>query len=187
MAKQFGLNQVFGNRPAIDRHKRLAVALGLAVQRARDQFFAGTAFTADQYRGLGRRQFAQQFSQLADRLAVAEQLVFRLIDVNRALSTQTRHAERTPKGHLDPRDIERQCMEIEKPFADEVANVLQPQDLLIQHRDPLGAAAADQFLDGFRALEVKGLQSEQADVAWPIGGIFQGTAVDIPAHRAQSG
>jgi DNA-binding NtrC family response regulator len=59
VAKQFGLNQMFGNRPAIDRHKRLAVALGLAVQRACDQFFTGAAFASDQYRGFGRRQFAQ--------------------------------------------------------------------------------------------------------------------------------
>ncbi|MNQ89798.1 hypothetical protein D3C85_1051150 [compost metagenome] len=47
--EQFGLNQVFGDRPAVDRHERLGMALGLAVQRARNQLFTGTAFATDQY------------------------------------------------------------------------------------------------------------------------------------------
>ncbi|MNN62242.1 hypothetical protein D3C81_1775280 [compost metagenome] len=94
------------------------------MKRARDQFFAGTAFAADQHRRFGRCQFAEQFAQFADRLAVTEQFMFGLIDVNRALPAQARHAECPAKGDLHPRHVERQGVEIEKPFTDEVTDVL---------------------------------------------------------------
>ena len=72
MAKQLRLDQVFGNRTAIDRHKRFAVALGLTMQGAGHQFLTGTAFTTNQYRRFGGRQLAQQFAQFTNRFAVAE-------------------------------------------------------------------------------------------------------------------
>ncbi len=59
VAEQFGLDQVFGNRSAVDRYKRFAVALGLSMQRACDQLFAGSAFAPDQHRRFGGGQFAQ--------------------------------------------------------------------------------------------------------------------------------
>ncbi|MNY40181.1 hypothetical protein D3C86_1749070 [compost metagenome] len=57
------------------------------MQGSGHQFLAGAAFSADQHRGLGGRQFAQQFAQLPDRFAGAQQLVLQLINVDRALAT----------------------------------------------------------------------------------------------------
>ncbi|MOA70300.1 hypothetical protein D3C78_1990850 [compost metagenome] len=50
--------------------------------------------------------------------------MFGLIDVNRALPAQARHAECPAKGDLHPRHVERQGVEIGKPFTDEVTDVL---------------------------------------------------------------
>ncbi|MDL5592348.1 hypothetical protein QS468_06505 [Bacillus subtilis] len=101
-----------------------------------------------------------------------------------ALAAQARHAERPAEGDLDPRYVERQGMKVEKPFTNKVANVLQAQHFLIQHGNPLGTAAADQLFDGFRAFQVKRLQTKQADIATAVGGIFQATTINIPAYGA---
>ncbi|MNG27311.1 hypothetical protein D3C84_1124130 [compost metagenome] len=85
--------------------------------------------------------------------------MFGLIDVHRALPAQARHAKGPTQRHLDPGDIERQGMKIEKPLADEVPDILKSQNVLVEHGDPLGTAAADHLLDRIRVLEVKGLQS----------------------------
>ena len=75
-------------------------------------------------------------------------------------------------------------MEVKKPFADEIPDILHSQDILIEHGDPLGTATGNQFLDGFRTFQMKWLQAQQADVAGSFHGVFQGTAVDIPTHSA---
>ncbi|MNI42721.1 hypothetical protein D3C73_970220 [compost metagenome] len=124
MTKQFGLDQVLGDGAAIDRNEGLVVALGLTVQGAGDQLFAGSAFTANQHRRFGRRQLAQQLAQLANGLAVTQQLVFGLLDVNRALATQARHAKRSPQCDLNPGDVERQRVEVEKPFTNKIPDIL---------------------------------------------------------------
>ncbi|MNR55559.1 hypothetical protein D3C85_1759570 [compost metagenome] len=72
MAEQFGLNQVLGDRPAVDGDERLVAASRLAVQGTRHQFLAGAAFTANQHWRFGGRQFAQQLAQLADWAALTE-------------------------------------------------------------------------------------------------------------------
>lgn len=100
MAEQFGLDQVLGDRPTVDRHEGLAVALRLPVQGPGHQFLAGTAFAANQHRRLGGRQFAQEFAQVADRSAVAQQLMLGLSDMDVPLATQAGHAEGPPEGHL---------------------------------------------------------------------------------------
>jgi hypothetical protein len=156
------------------------------MERAGDQFFTGTAFTTDQYRRLGGRQLAQQLAQFANGFAVAKQLVFRLINVNRALPTQARHPERSAQRHLNPGHIEWQGMEIEEPFADKVPDILQSKDFLVEYGDPLGTATADELFDGFRVFELKGLQTQQADIAGFVGNVFQGAAVNVPTHRAQT-
>ena len=76
--------------------------------------------------------------------------MFILIDVNRALPAQARHAERAPQCDLNPGDIKRQGMEVEKPFTNEIPDILQAQYFLIEHSDPFSATAADQLFDGFR-------------------------------------
>src|SRR5689334_17713092 len=43
VTKQFGLDQMFGNRATVDRHEWLAVTLGLLMQSTGDQFFTGAA------------------------------------------------------------------------------------------------------------------------------------------------
>ncbi len=56
--------------------------------------------------------------------AVAKQFVLGLIDMNRALSAQPRHAKGPTQRDLDPGDIEWQGMKIEKPLADKVPDIL---------------------------------------------------------------
>ena len=53
MAEQLGLQQIFGEGAAVDRHEGTGRALGVDVQRTRDQLFAGAALAADQDRGHG--------------------------------------------------------------------------------------------------------------------------------------
>jgi hypothetical protein len=77
-------------------------------------------------------------------------------------------------------------MEIEEPFADKVPDILQSQDFLVEYGDPLGTATADQLFDGFRVFELKRLQTQQADIAGFVGNVFQGAAVNVPTHRAQT-
>ncbi|EPJ76090.1 hypothetical protein CFT9_27126 [Pseudomonas sp. CFT9] len=75
-------------------------------------------------------------------------------------------------------------MKIKKPFADKIADILQTQNVLAEHSDPLRAAVTDQLLDRLRSLQVKRLQTQQTDIARVFGGRLQGTAVDVPADRA---
>ena len=183
VAKQFGLDQVFGDRAAVDRDKRLGMALGLAVQGFGHQFFAGAAVAADQDRGLSGRQLGQQLAQLADRSAVAQQLVFGLVHCGITLAPQPCHAKGTAKGDLHSGHIKRQGMEVKKPFADKIPDILQPQHVLGEHRDPLSAAAADQLLDGFGPLQVIRLQTQQTHIAGSITHGRQRTAVHFPSRR----
>jgi hypothetical protein len=159
MTKQLGLDQVFGNRAAIDCNKGFAVTLGLAMQGAGDQFLASAAFTANQHRRFGWSQFAQQFSQFTDRFAVAEQFVLGLVNMDRTLASQPRHAKCPAQRYLNPGHIEWQSMKVKKPFTDEVAHILQSQHFLIEDGYPLGTTAADQLLDGLGVFEVKRLQA----------------------------
>ncbi|MNJ72742.1 hypothetical protein D3C77_694440 [compost metagenome] len=69
--------------------------------------------------------------------------MLQLIDMNSAFTTQARHTERPANGDLHPRDIERQGMEIEEPFTDEIADVLYAQLIRAEYGDPFGIAAAD--------------------------------------------
>lgn len=78
-------------------------------------------------------------------------------------------------------------MEVEKPLADEVTDVLQAQHVLAEYGDPFRAAAADQLLDRFRTLQMVGLQAQQADITGSVTHRFQRTAVDGPPRRPQTG
>ncbi|MNF97909.1 hypothetical protein D3C84_807530 [compost metagenome] len=75
-------------------------------------------------------------------------------------------------------------MEVEKPLADEVPDILKSQNFLIEDGDPLRTAAADQLFDGIRAFKVKRLQAQQAHITGSVGGVFQRAAVNIPTHGA---
>ncbi|MNT66932.1 hypothetical protein D3C72_2050330 [compost metagenome] len=129
------------------------MALGLAVQGARHQFLAGSTLSPNQHWRLGGRQFTEQFTQLANRSAVTEQLMLGFIDMHR-LAAQARHAEGPANGDLHPRDIEGQGVKIEEPFADKIAHILHTQLLRAEHGNPFGVAAADQVLDRIRVLQV---------------------------------
>src|SRR3546814_18051174 len=59
VAEQLGLDQVLGNRPAVDRDERLVHAPRLPVQGTRDQFLAGAALGPDQYRRVERKSVVE--------------------------------------------------------------------------------------------------------------------------------
>ncbi|SVJ77443.1 Uncharacterized protein conserved in bacteria [Klebsiella pneumoniae] len=187
VAEQLGLDQVLGNRPAVDRDERPVRAPRLPVQGTRDQFLAGAALAPDQYRRVGRCQLRQQPAQVAYGQALAEQLVLALsIAGHRAAPAQAGHAEGAAEGHLHPRHVERQGMEVEEPFADEIADAIQRQGVRAEHGDPLGAAAADQVLHRFRLLQVERPQAQQADVASAFARRFQRAAVHCPTRLAKA-
>ncbi len=94
--------------------------------------------------------------------------MFRLVDQRVAFAAQACHAERTPQRDLHACHIKRQCVEVEKPFADKITDFLQTQNIRAEHGDPFGTAAADQFLDRFWAFKVLGLQAQQAHITRAI-------------------
>ncbi len=59
IAEQLGVDGMLGERSAINDHKRFVASLGLGMQAACDQLFAGTAFATDQHRRINGCQFAQ--------------------------------------------------------------------------------------------------------------------------------
>ncbi|MNH16003.1 hypothetical protein D3C79_756290 [compost metagenome] len=186
MAEQFRLDQVLGDRPAVDGNERLLAALRLPVQGTGHQFLAGAAFTADQHRRFSRRQLAQQLAQLADRAAVTEQLVAGFIHPRQPFATQARHAEGPAQGDLHAGNVERQGVEVEEPFTNEIADGRHAQLFGAEHGNPFGVAALDQVLDPVRAPEVRRLQAQQAHIARMIQRGAEHAAVHIPACAAQS-
>src|SRR5437899_5725279 len=53
VAKQFVLDQTFGNRSAVQRHKGLLASIRQMMNRAREQLLAGAAFAQQQRSGIG--------------------------------------------------------------------------------------------------------------------------------------
>ena len=186
MAEQFGLDQMLGDRPTVDGDERLLAALRLTVQGACHQFLAGAALTTDQHGRFGGRQFAQQLAQLTDRPAFAEQLVGRLIDLDRPLAAQTGHAEGAAQGHLHAGDVERQGVEVEKPLTNKITERRHAQLFGAEHGNPFGVAALDHVLDRIRMPQVRGLQAQQAYIAGMVQRGPEHTAVHIPACVAQA-
>ena len=72
VAEQLGLEQVLGNRRAVDRHERPVGAGAGVVQRPRAQLLAGAALAFEQHRGVGaggafdRRHHLAQGRRVAD-------------------------------------------------------------------------------------------------------------------------
>ena len=57
VAEQFGLDQVLGNRAAVDRDEPAPRARAAFVNRAGNELLAATRLTGDENRRLGRRHF----------------------------------------------------------------------------------------------------------------------------------
>ena len=72
MAEEFALEQLFGNRGAIDRKKRLLAAVAVMINRAGDEFLAGAAFTGDERGGVAGGHLADELENLLHRLTAAD-------------------------------------------------------------------------------------------------------------------
>ena len=79
MAEQLGLEQVARDRRSIDGDERFAGPRAMAMQGARDQFFAGTRLTGDEYRGVRLRQSADGAEDLLHGRGLPEHLGHRLV------------------------------------------------------------------------------------------------------------
>src|SRR5208282_347605 len=64
VAKEFAFKQLFGNRGAIDRKKRLLTAVAVMINRAGNQFLAGAAFAGNERGGVGHGDLADEFENL---------------------------------------------------------------------------------------------------------------------------
>src|SRR4029077_5440669 len=60
MTKQLRLEQIFGQRAAIDRDERMMLPIAVEMQTARDQLLASAAFTDDQDRAICVGDFIDQ-------------------------------------------------------------------------------------------------------------------------------
>jgi hypothetical protein len=49
VTEKLAFDKVFGNSPTVHRHEPLGCSLGIVVQGARNQLFAGAAFANNQY------------------------------------------------------------------------------------------------------------------------------------------
>jgi hypothetical protein len=78
MAEQFALDQVFGDRGAVDLDEHGIFAQALRVQRARRQFLAGTRLAVDQHPSVGRRHQRDLLAQRLHGNAVAHDHAARL-------------------------------------------------------------------------------------------------------------
>ncbi len=65
LAEQFGLDRLFRHRGAVEGDEGRVAAPALLVQRACDQFLAGSRFADDQHRGLGRCDLVNTIADLA--------------------------------------------------------------------------------------------------------------------------
>src|SRR5579872_3654892 len=74
VAKQLAFEQASGNRRAVQTDERKVPPWTHAVDRARDQFLAGSGFTQDQYRGVGRRHYFHLSHYSFDRGAGSDNL-----------------------------------------------------------------------------------------------------------------
>src|SRR6267154_4518787 len=75
VAKQFGLDQLFGNRGAVDLHKQAFASQAGGVQRASHKFLAGTALAINQDAAVGRRGHSDLLAQCFHRHAFADDLI----------------------------------------------------------------------------------------------------------------
>ena len=75
VAEQLAFQQRFGERGAVDGHKRLRCARAVAMDGARHQFLAGAAFAAHQHRGHGGRRLGDEIEYLPDARARAHHIV----------------------------------------------------------------------------------------------------------------
>src|SRR5260370_218559 len=75
MPEEFRLDQLLGNRRAIDLHERAFAAKAGSMQRARNELLARTAFTVDQHSAIGRRRNGNLLTQRLHGDAVANNLI----------------------------------------------------------------------------------------------------------------
>ena len=60
VTEQLALDQALGQCGHVDRHERPERAMGLQVQRARDELLAGAALAQQQHGAVGRSDFADE-------------------------------------------------------------------------------------------------------------------------------
>ncbi|MNE53726.1 hypothetical protein D3C80_1484690 [compost metagenome] len=174
VTEQFGLDQLLGNRTAVDRHEGLFGAARQAVQGVGHQLLAGPALAADQHRRIGRPELAQQLAQLAHARRIAEELVFIVELLGPA---QRSHAQCVPQGVQQPRAVEWQRVKIEAPFADEQAKAAVQRGARRQGGDPLRRRASQQFANRVQTRS----QANQADIGLTRKRLIQGAELDCPA------
>ncbi|SAL86764.1 hypothetical protein AWB68_08143 [Caballeronia choica] len=100
ITEQLRLQQMGGNRTAIDRDERLAAPHRLFVNRHRGQFLAGARFARDEHRRVGHRDLADRAEQREHRVARADHLALGAASapIFRLRIVQRHHAIRMADG-----------------------------------------------------------------------------------------
>jgi len=175
------VNQLLGNRPAVDRYERTFGAPRLALQAARHHFLAGAAFPGDQHWRITCCQLADQFAQCLGRRALPDHQ--HIVDGARfgIRVAQAAHAERAAKGAVQTRDIDGQGMKIEEPLINEVGQAGAMAQVITHHRNPFAAAVMNQLFDTFKLGEVLRLQANNTNIVTGLYLITQVAALDQPA------
>src|ERR1035437_6764232 len=85
MAEEFALEQLFGNRGAIDRKKRLLATVAVMINRAGDEFLAGAAFTGDERGGVAGGHLTDELENLLHRLTATDDAEFVILGFEQRL------------------------------------------------------------------------------------------------------
>ena len=90
VTEEQAFQQRLGQRAAIDRQEQLVLAIAVRMERQRDQFLAGAAVAGNQHGRLGVSDFLDQLQNVANRLALTDDVVELVIHARlRSMNTAT--------------------------------------------------------------------------------------------------
>jgi len=164
MSEQNALDEVLGDRAAVDGHERLAGALALALDGARDQLLADARLTLDQHGDVGGGGALAERDDALHRLAANDEIV---------------EGQRPLDLLLDAADLARERLDAERGLDGDL--------------EPLGRGGLDDEIGRARAHRadgridrtVRGLDDDRGDARPLREPLEDGHAVDARHHEVE--
>ncbi len=160
--EQFGFEQVFGDRRAIDRDEGATAAVALLVQPAREQLLAGPARAEQHHRDIGvgnaldRPRGLHHLRIAGDHAAQYGVILARFLAETRVLALDLLHVERAADDQRKVVDLDRLAVEIISALRDRIARAL-----------PLAMARGDDDLG--IGLQPQDFRQRREAFAHPVG------------------
>ena len=114
MSEQFGFQQIFRQRAAIDRHERRQLSTAVKMQRARDKFFARAAFAQDQAGAVGVRDAFDHSENVLHLRRSADDLAELIIFLE--LFPQVNVSLKSPRCRKAALNTKFECVDLERFF-----------------------------------------------------------------------